>query len=382
MNQWNKYILFFLLFFLSCTSTYRLRQFVKNPAVAGSGWSTFGGNYLRYNYSPVKLDTSVRFLKRIKYNSSIAGQYSVYGDLLLIPLADGHVKFIDRRNFEEIADLKLSYGLDHGLLISGAKLVIPNSLGDFGVRIIDLDNIRQISRIGEHSASGGILLSDHELIFVDSRNRLIFADLETGAILNSILLKGPYRSEPLLSDGIIYFLTRNGYCVAVDKIQRKILWQQKIPGEYNNSPMLADGKIYTFSVEGIWSILNAENGKLIKSDTTNIPVRGNVALYPREQLIIIPSIDHHVYGFSTTENTLKWSVKTESIVTATPFLTDNMIIVGSWDKYLYFISNRGNLLKKIQFSGVIKSGVLVYKNNLFVDIARKGTYIYEISVSP
>lgn len=88
---------------------------------------------------------------------------------------------------------------------------------------------------------------------------------ETGKVKWGRALAGPITSSPVVSEGIAYVTTRQGYCYALDTQTGKQKWREKVEGPCDGGSCLAENRLFLVNVSGTLVALDAESGKPQKS---------------------------------------------------------------------------------------------------------------------
>jgi hypothetical protein len=86
-------------------------------------------------------------------------------------------------------------------------------------------------------------------------------------------LHGLEYCAPLVHEGVVYFIENGGKAFRLpakaDGTEKpELLWQTAPPKErYYASPLYHDGMIYCINQQRVYSIIDAQNGKVLKSET-------------------------------------------------------------------------------------------------------------------
>jgi len=87
--------------------------------------------------------------------------------------------------------------------------------------------------------------------------------------------------------------------------------------------------------------------------------------------IITAGLDGSVFSISNNGE-LKWVFATQGAIGATPISAGNMVLVGSYDKFLYCLNaENGNLIWKKEFNAPIISGVIIINKFIIVGTTEK-----------
>ncbi|MCY4779391.1 PQQ-binding-like beta-propeller repeat protein [Sphingobacterium sp. UT-1RO-CII-1] len=168
---------------------------------------------------------------------------------------------------------------------------------------------------------------------------------------------GKIFSSPIVSDGILYIGSCDSNLYALDKNNGNILWRYKTGGEVRSSVAIDGGIVYFLSGDGVFYALNAKEGILKWQFKT-----GGEQLYDmwdyfqssptvRNETVYFGSGDHHIYALNSQDGSLRWRYKTGGIVHASPALSEDAILVGSFDGYFYCLEENGDLRWKFNTLG-------------------------------
>lgn len=168
---------------------------------------------------------------------------------------------------------------------------------------------------------------------------------------------GRIFSSPIVSDGIVYIGSCDSNLYALDKNNGKIIWQYKTAGEVRSSVAIDGGTVYFLSGDGVFYALNAKKGILKWKFKTAGEQLYDIWDYfhssptVRKQTVYFGSSDHHIYALDSRDGSLRWRYKTEGLVHASPALSEDAILVGSFDGYFYCLEENGDLRWKFNTLG-------------------------------
>ena len=81
-------------------------------------------------------------------------------------------------------------------------------------------------------------------------------DVLTGKLHWQKRLKGKvYRASPVVADGKVYMLSKEGICTVIEEgTEFKVLAQNELPGEFFASPAISNGFIYLRGIHRLYAI--------------------------------------------------------------------------------------------------------------------------------
>lgn len=177
-------------------------------------------------------------------------------------------------------------------------------------------------------------------------NELVIVGCESGEIVALELAgnrKWSYRakrgvtSSPHvdMAEGVCYVGSFDNYLYALDAGNGYLIWRFRTNGPIVSSPVSDGNLVYFGSGDGNVYAINAESSKekwhtALGSGQPIVasPVVHNGALY-------IGSTDGYLYCLDATTGKEKWKFRTEAAITAMPFVSGNVILIGSLDHTLY-----------------------------------------------
>ena len=202
-------------------------------------------------------------------------------------------------------------------------------------------------------------------------------DAKTGEEKWKFLLDNVELS-PAVSDGVVYVgavdYLMDQYLYAVDAKTGKEKW--KFMPEYDifSSPEVSDGMVYFGSRDNhLYAVdiqIGAEKWKFETGDHVYSPAISDGVVY-------FVSYDHHLYAVDAKNGKEKWKFKTEDPVSSSPAVSNGVVYFGSRDNHLYAVDAKtGEEKWKFEtlggiYSPAVSNGVVYIcsSNNLYaVDI--------------
>lgn len=127
---------------------------------------------------------------------------------------------------------------------------------------------------------------------------------------HSLKLKSSISTAPLIADGKIFILTKNGYLTAFDEVSLKQLWTIDIVNKTSKSDYLSGGITYhggqLFVTNGsrVFDIIDAKNGQLVFSKQfPDILVTKPVI---QNQIVILQTMGNQSYFLDLARKTMLW----------------------------------------------------------------------------
>ncbi len=247
-----------------------------------------------------------------------------------------------------------------------------------------LDGVVAYSQKGGHEVwriavpegveASGALINDR--LFVGSNNGKVYSiDLVNAQILWFFDTKSEVVSEPLLADGVLYFLSSGQSIFAVDAVSGKQLWTYNRQDTANlmtvrggSRPTISSGILYAGFSDGSLVSLNAKTGTQQSEITLNKNARfKDIDATPvvDGDNIYVNSYDDRLYCVSKSKGEILWSAKGGGI--STPLVFGDKVIYSTGLGELFAVSKSdGHLIWKYQTEKGILTDPLIYQGFIVV----------------
>lgn len=246
-------------------------------------------------------------------------------------------------------------------------VIIGNSID--GIVAYSQDSGQEIWRLAipQGVEASGTIIKDR--LFVGSNNgRMYSIDLGNAQIIWSFDTKSEIVAEPLLQDGVLFFISANQSIFALDAVTGKQLWiynrqdtASLMTIRSGSRPSYANGNLYAGFSDGSLVALNAKTG----TQQWEIYLNKNTRFKDIDaspvvdgDFIYINSYDDKLYCVSRTKGEIIWSVKSGGI--STPILVGDKIIFSTSKGELSNVSkNDGHEIWKYKTeSGILTDPIL------------------------
>ncbi len=168
---------------------------------------------------------------------------------------------------------------------------------------------------------------------------------------------GDIHSTAAITNGRIYFGSKDGNLYCLDQETGKEIWKYKTNGAVYASPALENGVLFAGSHDGHFYALNADDGKLVWDFETDgeryFSAKGLHGRKPADSLFVddwdfflsSPVLANEMVYFGTgsgffyaldqATGNLNWKFRTNGVVHASPAVAYGNVYFGSWDSYFY-----------------------------------------------
>lgn len=214
-------------------------------------------------------------------------------------------------------------------------------------------------------------------LFTGSNNGKVYSiDLSVGSILWTFDTKSESVAEPLLFDGVIYFISGSQSLFALDAATGKQLWTYSRQDTSNlmtvrggSKPAISNGILYVGFSDGSLVSFNAKTGTQQWEITLNKNSRfKDIDASPviEGDYIYINSYDDKLYCVSKTKGEIIWSVKGGGV--STPVISGERVIFSSsksemvavykkdGKQFWKYTSDKGVMTDPVLFKGFVVAG--------------------------
>ena len=227
-------------------------------------------------------------------------------------------------------------------------------------------------------------VSDGKLIFFGATNQIFYAVDKIGRAKWQFTTRERIKSDPAISEGIVYASSYDGHIYALKAEDGSLLWQfpavpakEEEPKEEGKEEDKKEGKEET--KEGA-----KEEEKTIEPSPAVTPPPAAIAPKAfsyaapviRDGVLYVGNLDGFMYALHTADGTLKWRYKTEGGITSTALVHEGVIYFGSKDAHVYALdAATGSKLKwKLKTGGAILSSAQWVDGVIYIGSSDKKLY--------
>jgi outer membrane protein assembly factor BamB len=226
--------------------------------------------------------------------------------------------------------------------------------------------------------------SEHAVFLGTFGGVLYCLDARDGKSRWSYKVKGPIESQPVYSDGVVYFTSGENRVYALDARKGAWKWQydREAPETFTirgyGSPLVANGRVYVGFSDGYLACLQAGTGDVVWArpfggeavrfvDVDSTPLYHQGTLY-------ISSFTGGVYALDPKDGSVKWRYEVEGAGSVSAFGGRIYFSAAKWG--LHCLDTDGHVLWKQALSeaGELSQPLLV-RNYVMVSAAGGGTYV-------
>ncbi len=200
-------------------------------------------------------------------------------------------------------------------------------------------------------------------------------DARTGELVWQYETANQVRSTPVIADKRVYVGSSDYYFYCLNAQTGNLVWRTRTGGAIDSSAIILNNTLYFGSYDGKLYCLNTTDGSKIWSFETGDEIWGSPAY--NDRCIYIGSINGRMYCVWANNGTARWNRSVNLYeqlhgIYSTPTITENKIIFGSEDTYVYCLdSATGDLIWKFKTTGYVYSSAAVNNSRVFISSLEK-----------
>jgi outer membrane protein assembly factor BamB len=188
------------------------------------------------------------------------------------------------------------------------------------------------------------------LYLIDKDGVVIALDADRGKVKWKRNMGSLNASSPAYADGVVYGVTLDpGQAFALRARDGKVLWRHPLPARSETSPVIHNGRVIVGSESGDVFALDAKSGGVRWQVSTGGAVKGGAALH--KGTLYIGNYAGELYAIDASNGQVKWQNGTQGgsfgitgRIYSTPAVAFGRVYVGSVDSRVYsFEADSGEL---------------------------------------
>jgi len=206
------------------------------------------------------------------------------------------------------------------------------------------------TRINSAQGWSGALLNDSHLVLTSMDGHIMVLDKQTGThVWKPDLIRVNEKEEnkrasygiPAVSKGIVFVGVYDGKIQAVEEDTGRIVETEVVSDDFEiiGGPVINNDNLFIGASDGVLRsyILDFSNQQVSFNDDWEFKVGGEIWSTPvvSEGILIITSLDHHIYALEEDTGELIWKSATGGAIAATPLVDSGTVYVGSFDSVFY-----------------------------------------------
>lgn len=143
-----------------------------------------------------------------------------------------------------------------------------------------------------------------------------------------------HDNSAAISDGRLFFPSRDGRLYALDAEDGHWLWQSQGAKSFNTTPACDATSVYVGNADGTLYSFDQVSGQQRWIYKARRGIMSSPAL-GLDGSVVFGSADDNVYCLDAATGALRWAFKTDDVVLASPLITGALVWVGSYDDNFY-----------------------------------------------
>lgn len=367
----------------------------------------YSKTYIPEKYITKKIKIDLKWIKPIGKKDIIyyyPKEYSqpfITDNYIYVAVSDNNLYCIDKKNGDKIWNYEAFGQIGSSLLYHEGSIYFGDNKGNF-YSISSEKGTKKWSYKTNSLILSLPLIVEENVYFLTTSDELFALDKKTGNLIwqnGRDLTSGMTiysTSSPTYNDGIIYVGFSDGYISAFNAKTGGEIWSKNLTkgeGRFKDidaTPVIDKEWIYIPTYEGYLYALNKKDGSIKWSFNGG----GVKAVSIDDNKIYLASLSGKIFTLEKKEGTLIWEyfykTKKSSIFSdkiellggtpTKPSLTEEYIIFGTSDKYLYILDKlTGIPLYRYRTDSGISSEPVVYNNNE-IYLLSNGGYLYKFVI--
>ncbi|HSD62238.1 MAG TPA: PQQ-binding-like beta-propeller repeat protein [Ignavibacteriaceae bacterium] len=364
-----------MLLMVGCgASLIRTTAHLDNDAYAG-----FGRTPAREFFINKEISDSLS----LKWQNSVNGGFNnssvaIYDSLVFINDLSGRIYCFYLSNGKQIGQLKSSGSVFTTPYVN--KYTLVYTVAEENENITHLyyyDYIKGKMKYDIEAAGRSVtqmIGTPDEIIFNTEDGNVYKYDMKGNEIWK-IKISSSIHSSPSMKDNIIVFGNDNGEIIGIDSKTGRILYNKKTGESFFGASSISDNTVYIGNDNGNLYAVNLQKGNIIWKYNSGA------------KIIMTPSVTADKIYFGNLsgelfcldkEGNLIWRTATDGILNATPFISENYLVIPDMNKKFYFVDiNTGKIEKTYNVEGRLNLSPVIFRNLLFVGYDRGELQAYE-----
>jgi len=347
----------------------------------GPMWTTEGENAWRQHAVDTAIDPPLEQVW--VYNAQAAfgrGSAIVLGDLILINTRKGEVHAITAEAGRKKGLKAFGESVEGMPVAEGDMLYVPIGLGRRSLSAYHLTRGEALWTAKTDPIEAGLLLTDEALIAADAEGFVRAYDKKLGGVLweHDFGERRRFQATPLAVDDLIVAAGDKGVVKALNAQDGSVVWERDLQSPIYATPSTDGERLFLASTRGRFFTVDVRTGApvwdFVVPDTT-------VYLGPpayKDNQVVFGSSDKSVRAFDATSGDLIWKTDFPDALAAAPFITENVIYIGSMGRMLYGLDRENGLLVYEQeLRGRIKSAMAARNDHLIVLAEPRHVYVFK-----
>jgi len=362
MKTQFRFLLFFSLVFLFCSSRIKFKDFELNESAS---WRKFRGDLKNSSFVTSSIEVPKRLLWKKELGGALASSPVAANDFLILGGLDKKIHFVDAATGEKRKNLKTKSHISSSPSFKDSILYFSSEKEDGNLYALNLLNGELVWKKDLKEPSTSPLVVDDKVYSGTFDGRLFCLDRGSSRVLWFFKAGEIIESIPACDDSSLFFGSGDGIFYSLDKESGKEVWRYKTGSSIFSSAAIKGSAVFFGCLDGSLYTLDKTKGDLLWKFETS----GKIFSSPGvdDLKVYIGSNDGHLYAVDILFGELKWKFDAKSAVNSSPLVVGNKVFFGSLGGNFYVLDKEnGELLWSYKTEGMIISEPIFYNGKIYI----------------
>lgn len=280
----------------------------------------------------------------------VVGSPALTARLVLVPVADGRLVFLDRTSGRPLHELRVGSALESSPALSAGRLYLGTDDGE--VVAVDLASGREVFRtkVGKLVRSSPLAADGRLLVgVVDGKaaGAVVALDEKTGKLLWRRKLAAVF-SSPALAGSSVLVGSDDGSLYALALETGALVWSHPLGGRVRATPAVAGDIAVVGDFEGRLAAVRVADGTRVWMREVGQPVYSSACR--AGTVCVVGCHDGQVYGIALASGEPVFQAPTRGPVVGSGAAVGERVLIGSTDGDLYLLDAQGRVAARTPLS--------------------------------
>ena len=363
-----------ILLILGCSGSPPALDIDPDPTRIYPGYK---GGAARDGFAISDKSTGISPLWQLKFRYPLFDSPSIACDYIFLPGIDKKIHVIEVNTGVEIAEIKLRRPIGATPELADSFMAICEEGPKATLLVINYISGELIWKVNTFKLCLPPALFDKKIFWVDGKNRINAAWLNSGEQIWSIELENGFDAGPVITNDLLFIAARDKHIYCFDIADGSIVWEKIGPGRTNSSPACFDDKLFFCMANGKIVCYACSDGKLLWSHDD------------KPRIFYSPSIDEAGVYYGTGDGRFVkldknnghelWKYKIDTPIRGTALVTSKSVIFSSLDNTVYILDKMsGKVLESYVANGMISAAPVLFDDKLYIAAQDKFLYCFNM----
>ena len=333
-----------------------------------NSWRMLGNSPSRESHSPSEGPVQPDLLWNKAFNSPITSSTAISDKVVFLASENGTLYAIEIETKETI------WSFDSGTSVESSPAVVDGMVffGTDSGKVYALDEGTGLVRWVYNIPSGASIASSpvvsNRTVFIGSSDNHLYAlDEISGFQIWNFSTTGPIVSSPAVSNDMVFVGSNDGRVYALNMTDGALEWDYPTYSPIVSSPTVCEPIVYVTSMNGRVYALDQFSGNYLQDFPTGGSITSSPAVDENQNLVIVGSQDEFVYALDRITLTLEWSTHIGMINISSPAISGNgLVYIGSTNNLFCLNETSGEVVWSYPTSSVIHASPALTDEHVLV----------------